>query len=181
MNSYDDAKYGVISRTWMGRPLTKGGDAAAAIAIAGSATTANRIVGYTPKGPMVVEKVGVQVVATLASSVNATGSVLRQRVPFEFYKGTSSTLRQTMIGSCHIIIGDGGRTALYGIASQLGSSLASQEVEAGKLITVYQATANSDNGSAAVAIGTVVRTGSVAFFIDTRPKYDSSKWNPTSA
>lgn len=180
MTRYDDARFGVISRKWFGRPLTKGGDAASGIAISGTATTKTVVKGYYPKGPIVVEKIGVQAVATLASAANATGSVLRQRVPIEFYKGTSSTPRQTMIGSCHAIIGDGGRTALWGIASQEGGSLASQEVEAGKAIAIFMATANSDNGSAAAGVGTVVRTGTLAYFMDYRPKYDPAKWEPTS-
>ncbi len=177
-NAYDEGKYGMIQRTWFGRPLTKGGDAAAAIAISGSATTKNVVTGYYPKGPIVIEKFGVQVVATLASAANATGSVKRQRVPFELYKGASGA-RTTLLGTCHVVCGDGGRTALYGIASQAGSSLSSQEVEAGSGLTIYMATANSDNGTAMSAIGTVVRAGSLAYFIDFRPKF-SSKWDTTS-
>jgi len=180
MAKYDDGKFGMIQRRWFGRPLTKGGEAATGIAISGSATTKTILKGYAPKGPIVVEKVGIQVIATLASAANATGSVDRQRVPIEFYKGTSSTPRQTMVGSCHAILGDTGRTALFGVASCEGSDLASQEVEAGKLISIFMATANSDNGTAAGAVGTVVRTGTLAYFMDYRPKFDSTKWDATS-
>lgn len=179
MGFYEDGKFGVIERKWFGRPLTRGGDAAAGIAIAGSATTKTVVKLYPPKGPIDIEKIGVQVIATLASAANATGSVKRQRLPIEFYKGTTSTPRQTLLGSVNVVMGDGGRTSLWGIASLAGSSLASREVEAGKFITIYLATANSDNGTAAGAIGTVVRTGTLAYFMDFTPKYDNSKWRNT--
>jgi hypothetical protein len=126
-----------------------------------------------------MEKVGIQVIATVSSADNATGCVKRQRIPVEFYKGTTSTPRQTLLGSVHVVLGDTGRTALWGIASQAGTSLSSQEVEAGKRITIFLATANSDNGTAAGAAGTVAGGGTLAYFIDFRPKFHQSKWDDT--
>lgn len=178
--SYEHGKYGMIERKWFGRPLTKGGDAAAGIVIAGSGTTSTKVKLFLPKGPINVEKVGVQVVATLASAANATGSVNNQRMPIRFYKGTPSTPRQTLLGSVHVVMGDGGRTALWGIASLTGTNLASQEVEAGKYITIYQATANSDNGTVNAVIATHIRTGTLAYFMDYRPKDNlGGKWDGT--
>jgi len=174
--SYDHGKYGVIERKWFGRPLTKGGDAAAGIAVIASGTTKTILKGFPFKGPIKVRKVGVQVIATLSTADNATGSVKKQRAPFEFYKGTSSTPRQTLLGTCHVVLGAGGRTALFGIASQNESSLSSQEVEAGKFLTIYQATANSDNGTVQSVIGTVFNGGTLAYFVDFSPKYDDDKW-----
>ena len=176
MGFYEDSKYAVIRRKWFGRPLTRGGDAAAGIALTASGTTKTVITQYLPKGPINVEKVGVQVIATLSSADNSTGSVKRQVQPVKFYKGTTSTPRQTLIGNVSVTLGDGSRTALWAIASQGGSSLSSQEVEAGKKITVFLATPTSDNGTAAGATGTVFGGGTLSYFIDYSPKFDQSKW-----
>ena len=100
MTFYADGKFGVINRKWFGRPLTKGGDAASGIAVAGSGTTATKVKLYLPKGPIHMEKVGVQVIATLASAANATGSVNNQRLPIKFYKGTTSTLETNAAWIC---------------------------------------------------------------------------------
>lgn len=180
MSFYSDQKFGVIQRRWFGRPLTKGGEAAAAVAIIASGTTKTVMTKFYPKGPIKIEKVGCQVVATLASADNATGSVKRQRIQVKFYKGTNSTPRTTLIGSCHAICGAGGRTALMGIASQMGANLASPEVEAGKCLTIYLASANSDKGTVMTAIGTVAGGGTLAYFIDFRSHFDTTaKWEAT--
>ena len=176
--AYDDGKYGVIQRHWFGRPLTKGGDAAAGIAISGTATSQNPVKRWYPKGPIQVEKIGAQVIATLASAANATGSATRARVMIKFYKSTSSTLRNTNIGSCHVVLGDTGRTALWGIASLSGSNLASQHIEAGNAITIHLGSGHNSSGDVPAAIGTLVRTGTLAYFIDYRPKFDGgAKWD----
>lgn len=182
MTFYADGKFGVINRKWFGRTLKLGGSVAnGGIAVAGSGTTAEKVKLFLPKGPIHMEKIGVQVIATLASAANATGSVNNQRLPIEFYKGTTSTPRQTLLGSVHVVMGAGGRTALWEIASLMGTNLASQEVEAGKYITIYQATANSDNGTVNAVIGTHARLGTLAYFMDYRAKSDpvNGKWTTT--
>ena len=174
MSTYSDAKYGVIERTWFGLPRKYGGHCASGFTIA-SGTTESVVTRWYPKGPIDIKKVGVQVVATLASAANATGSVDRQRLPIEFYKSSSGgTARTTLLGSVHVVMGAGGRTARYGIASD--PTPASSEVEAGRFISIYLASANSDNGTAMGAIGTVLRTGTLAMFIDWVRKYDTN-WN----
>ena len=83
------------------------------------------------------------------------------------------------MGSVHAILGDTGRTALWGVASVEGAALASQEVEAGKVLNIFLATPNSDNGTAMTVIGTIAGGGTLAYFIDFRPKFDQSKWEAT--
>jgi hypothetical protein len=166
---YDDSKYGVIERTWFGLTRKLGGACASGFTL-GSGTTEEVVTRFYPKGPIEVTKVGVMALATLASAANATGSVDRQRLPVHFYKSNATgTKKSTLIASTHVIMGDGGRTARYGIASN--QAPASAEVEAGRYITIYLASANSDNGSAMGDIGTVLRTGTLAMFIDWKRRY----------
>jgi hypothetical protein len=172
-NFYDDAKFGVIERTWFGLPRKYGGHCASGFTI-GTGTTEAVVARWYPKGPIDIVKTGAFVVATLASAANATGSVTRQRLPIEFYKGDGGTTRNTLMASTHLIMGDGGRTARFGFASD--ESPASSEVEAGGYISIYLATANSDNGTVEGAIGTVLRTGTFAVFIDWVRKY-GSQWD----
>jgi len=176
---YDDAKYGVINRMWIGRTPKLGGTSSAAVALIASGTTKTVMTQFLPRGPINIEKFGIQVVATLSSADNSTGCVKRQRQPVELWKGTTSTPRTTLMGSVHAILGDTGRTALWGVASVEGAALASQEVEAGKVLNIFLATPNSDNGTAMTVIGTIAGGGTLAYFIDFRPKFDQSKWEAT--
>lgn len=169
---YSDDKYGVVERKWFGLTRKLGGETASGFTI-GSGTTETFVHRWYPKGPVKVVKCGAMVLATLASAANSTGSVDRQRLPIEFYKSSDAgTARSTLLGSTHVIMGDGGRTAQYGIASDIDP--ASYEVEAGRFISIYAASANSDNGTAMGAIGTVLRTGTLAMFIDWKRQYDSN-------
>jgi len=174
-NTYDDAKFGVIERTWFGLPRKYGGECASGFTIA-SGTTESVVARWYPKGPIAVKKMGAFVCATLASADNGTGSVKRQRIPVEFYKSNSSgTARSTMLGSTHVICGAGGRTARFGIASDITPS--SAEIEAGRFVTIFLATPNSDDGTVAAAVGTILGGGTLSFFIDWVRKYDTStKW-----
>src|SRR5690349_20476510 len=61
--SYDDSKYGVIERVWLGLPKTWGGGAAAGFTY--NETQGLLVKRWQPKGPIVVQKIGVQTLATL--------------------------------------------------------------------------------------------------------------------
>ena len=169
---YDDSKYGVIERTWFGLPRRYGGECASGFTIA-SGTTETVVLRYYPKGPIEIVKAGAFVLATVSSADNSTGCVDRQRLPVEFWKSNASgTARSTLLASTHVVLGDTGRTARFGFASN--ESPASAEVEAGRFITVFLATPNSDNGTAAGADGTIMGGGTLAFFIDWKRRYGNN-------
>ena len=182
-NFYDAAKYHNITRTWFGLTTKMGGQASASIApLTGSATTATLVTRWYPRGPIKVLKVGYLNVATASAAANATGATSRARIPIEFYKSNSSgTARSTLLGSDAITIAPVAITQcpLWSIGSKAGSGLSSQEVEAGRFITIFAATAEDSEGDAAAARGTTMISGSFAFFVDWVPKYDPSneKWN----
>lgn len=172
--SYNDDAFNVIERKWFGLTQKHGGDVAAGFTIA-SGSAAVSVTRWYPKSPITIMKVGAYVLATLASAANATGSVDRVRVPIHVEKSSANgTTRTTLLGSTRVIAGDTGRTARFGIASREKSALASREVEAGRFITLRIATAHSHNGTAAGAVGTVLRTGTLAYFIDWKRKYSST-------
>ena len=180
-NAYDAAKFHVITRTWFGLTTKMGGQASAAIApVTGSATTETLVTRWYPRGPIDVLKVGYLCVATASAAANATGASDRARVPIEFYKSNAAgTARSTLIASKDILLHPVANTvtALWSIASQ--PTIASAEVEAGRFITIFAATAQSNAGTAAAAQGTTMVSGSFGFFIDWVPHYDPSneRWD----
>lgn len=77
---YDDERYGVIERVWLGLPKTWGGGAAAGITF--NETQSTPIKRFYPRGPVQVLKLGVQTLATLGKgeqlfnlTVDGTSSV----------------------------------------------------------------------------------------------------------
>lgn len=180
-NAYDAAKFHNIQRTRFGFTNKMGGQASAAIApLTGSASTETLVNRWYPKGPIKILKVGYQCVATASAAANATGASDRARIPIEFYKSNAAgTARSTLIASKDILIHPVANTLtpLWSIASK--AVIASAEVEAGRFITVFAATAQSNAGTAAAAIGTTMVSGSFGFFIDWIPHYDpaNEKWN----
>ena len=182
-NTYDAAKFHNIKRTWFGLTTKMGGQASSSIApLSGTATTETLVTRWYPKGPIKVVKVGYRNVATASAAANATGATSRAVIPIEFYKSSAAgAARATLLGSAHITIAPVAITQcpLWSVGSLEGSSLASQEVEAGRFVTVFAATAQDAEGDAAAAGGTTMVSGSFAFFIDWVPKYDPSneKWD----
>jgi hypothetical protein len=174
---YDDARYGVVERTWFGLRRSLGGDAASVFMNSGSGTIENVVKRWYPKGPIDVIKMGVMVVATLASSgANATGLLKRAKRPVKFYKsGGGGTAKTTLLGSLHLTAVTSGRQARYAIASD--PTPASSEVEAGRFITITLATPNANDGTAA-GVGSI-GNGSYAFFIDWVRKFgqETQKWD----
>jgi hypothetical protein len=171
--SYNDDAFNVIERSWFGLPRKYGGQTASGFTI-GSGTAEVSVLRWYPKTPCTVMKVGAFVLATVASAVSATGSVDRARVPIIFEKSSANgTTRTTVLGSCNVVIGDTGRTARFGIASREKDALASREVEAGRFISIRIATANSHNGTKSGVIGTIMQTGTLAYFIDWKRKFSA--------
>jgi len=165
--SYANDKFSVITRTWFGRTNKHGGGYTAPFTF-GSATTADKVARWYPKGPIKVLKIGHQILATL--STPATGGAI-DAVPYRMYKSSAAAAaKDTLIASNAVKADDTDREALYNIGSK--ETIASAEVESGRFITVR--TASPVTGDATAGDGTV--GGSVAFFIDWIPKY-STKWD----
>ena len=179
-NAYDASKFHNVQRTWFGGSTKVGGGVVPYTPVSGSATSETIVNRYYPKGPIKVLKVGYQCVATASAAANATGASDRARIPIEFYKSSAAGVaRTTLIASDAIKIHPVANTLtpLWSIGSK--ETIASEEVEANRFITIFAATAESNAGTAAAAVGTTLVSGSFAFFIDWVPKYDpsSEKWN----
>jgi hypothetical protein len=168
-NFYDDSKFGVVRREWFGLPKAHGG--ASVPYTIGSATAVTHLARWYPKGPVEILKVGAYVTTALATAANATGSSLRERIPFRIYKSNAAgASMSTLLASFHIVSGDSDRLARYGIASK--ETMASAVIEQKRYVTIRSGSAVSDSGSEHAAAGTVLDSGSFAFFIDWRPKQD---------
>lgn len=179
-NFYDDSKYGVVTRKWFGLTKKHGGDCADGYTFTGSGSTVTHLARWYPKGPIKVTKLGFMVLATLATTGNATRAVLTTKHQVKFYHGAAAA-RTTLIGTTHIQVGDASttahaRTALYGIGSNESPTVANQTIAAGNALKIYVATPTSDDGTAAAAVGTLSSLGTVAFFIDYIPSY-GSQWD----
>lgn len=167
--SYSNDKYSVVNRTWFGLTKKHGGEAASGYTI-GSATTADQLARWYPKGPLKVLKVGHRVLATLSTPATA-GAI--DMAPYRIYKSSSSgTAKTTLIASNAIVADDTNIEALYAVGSK--ETIASEEVEAGRFLTIR--TASPTTGAGTTGDGTI--GGTVAFFIDWVPKYSTSgKWD----
>lgn len=172
---YDSAAFHVVERIYWGLTRKHGGDASAGISQAGSGTSTTPVTRFYPKGPIDIVSFGVRVLATLATAANATGATARSRIPFRLYKSTANgTAKGTVMATFHLQVGDASptahpRLALYGVASDF--SLASNEVERGRYLTVFTGTPSSDKGTLPAAPGTMLRTGTYALFMDYARKY----------
>lgn len=60
---YDDAKFGVIERVWFGLTTKHGGQAGSPLTF--NETEANKVTRWYPKGPIVIKKFGLRVLATM--------------------------------------------------------------------------------------------------------------------
>jgi hypothetical protein len=162
MGKYDDERYNVITRTWFGLSVTKGGQGGAYTF--SSATTLSHVIQWRPRGDIDILKVGYAVMATSvhAATVSAarttrfltrgaSASVVALVIP------ATSTQNQWTIGST--------------------STLTTSVCRAGEYLTVKTATPRTIRATAAGGWGTVKQStvsGSYAFFVDWKPKYGST-------
>lgn len=163
-NSYDDSKYGVVERHWIGLTKIAGGDAASGFTFGTTdATTATFVERFYPKGPITIKKIGALVLATMtqASSdlvpVRFIGRGASASKMGDFYPKSTSTA-----------------ASKWTIASRVPS--AGTHLRAGEYIHVRYATPRTDKGTAA---NTATCTGTVALFIDYVRRYTggSTKWD----
>lgn len=160
-NFYDDGKFGVISRKWFGQTKKHGGESATGYTFATTdATVISHLARHYPKGPIAIQKVGAQVLATVGG-----GGTVFDKIPVYLTKnGTRSTTYTFDIEDAD---------APYSIASV--EPTAELVIDAGSYYGFETATPQSDNGTAG---NTATVTGTVAFFVDWRPVWiENNKWD----
>jgi hypothetical protein len=172
MARYDDARFRVIHRKYFGLPKHMGGDAASPATDSGftiGSATAQTHFRWYPRGPIRVLKAGSFTLATLATP--ATNADV-EYVPVRMYKSSAGgTANSVLLFSWTLIAADTSRSVQYAISSDI--SAASEEVEAGRFITLV-------TGSPTTAAGTVDNgtvSGTLAFFLDWAPKFSPTAWD----
>lgn len=163
-NAYDDAKYGVLRRTWFGLMKAWGGSGIAEDAFTfSSATKLTHVKGWYPPGPIKIKKVGYLVMCTMVGAATNKG---RRR--FRFYtRGASASV----IGATSPATA--GTVAARTIASI--TTLTVDHCKAGEYISIDSASARTVCTTWALSTagrGTV--NGTLAFFIDWYPKYHTN-------
>jgi hypothetical protein len=159
MNSYDDAKYGVITRKFFGLTKKWGGDCATGYTFGTTdATTQNQVAKWYPRGPIKMLKAGTFILATVTNA-----SV--DRIPVRINtRGASASV------GCVFYNAKGNQAV---IAST--ETFTTRQVKAGEYVQIRTGTPQTDKGTAA---NTATTSGTVAFFIDYVPLF-SSKWAVT--
>jgi len=166
-NTYDDDKYGVITRKWFRLPIAAGGDAAAAFTswATTDATKLTMIKRHYFKGPVRLLKFGALNVAT---ATGASSDVVLARL----VKSGASDMASLRIKNTSSAV------SAYTFASIKSSDTTDfpiTHLDAGDYIGINTATPKTDKGTAA---NTASLTGSYAFFIDYVPRFDAAKWDP---
>ncbi len=161
-NFYDDSKFGVIQRQWFGLTTKWGGMVVntANLYTFGTtdATARAQLARWYPRGPIRMVKAGT---FNLATITNASVDRIPVRV---LTRGASASV------GC-LFYNAKGNPAV--IAST--TSFTVRQVKAGEYIAIRTGTPQTDKGTAA---NTATTTGTVAFFVDYVPTYDSSgKWD----
>jgi hypothetical protein len=164
---YSDAKFGVITRRWFGLSKKWGGDRLNARGASGQgcfgttdATTKTHIAKFYPRGPVKLVKAGVM---TLASVTNASVDRIPVRV---MTRGASGSL------GCLFYISN-----VPTVQAEISSTttFTAPQVRAGEYLSIKTGTPQTDKGTAA---NTATTTGTVSFFVDYVPIFDSSgKWD----
>jgi hypothetical protein len=164
---YDDGKFGVITRKWFGLTKKFGGDCADGYTL-GSATAITHLAKWYPKGPINIIKCGLRVLATLATA--ATNGSL-ERMAVRFYKSSAAgASHNTLLDSFNINVGDHADTPAINAIASGGKTLSSNEVEAGRFISIRTGTVTTAGGTEPGTNGTV--SGTLAFFVDWVPRFD---------
>jgi len=153
-NFYSDSKFGVITRQWFGLSTKLGGAAASTYTLGTTdATIRSQVARWYPRGPIKFVKFGSIVVATLVNN-----SV--DRVPVRLRtKGASASNAGVAYSA----------KTLFSIAST--TTFSPDRMEAGDYISIVTGTPQTSNGTAA---NTATTTGSLGFFLDYVPTYDST-------
>jgi hypothetical protein len=157
MNTYDDAKYGIIERKWFGLTKKLGGETAAGFTLGTTdATAVSHLARWYPKGPILLVKAGSFTLATLnGSGVDKIDARVKVR-------GASASLAASWNAFA---------SAQYSFASD--STMTAKRVKAGEYLSIRTGTPETDKGTAK---NTSTTTGTLAFFVDWVRDY-STKWD----
>lgn len=157
-NFYSDSKFGVITRKWFGLTKKLGGDCATGYTLGTTdATHVSQLARWYPRGPIKMVKFGAFVLATL---VNASV----ERVPCRIYTRGASASAGAVAYVAKTLFGFGSTT-----------TFTNDRVRAGDYISIVTGTPQTDAGTAG---NTATTTGTLAFFLDYVPTYDSTgKWD----
>lgn len=155
-NTYDDAKYGVVNRTWFGLTKKYGGETAAGFTLGTTdATAIEHVAKWFPRGPIALVKAGSFTLATLnGSGVDKIDARVKVR-------GASASLAASWNAFA---------SAAESFASDM--SLTATQVKVGEYLSVRTGTPETDKGTAK---NTSTTTGTLAFFVDWKPRFDV-KW-----
>jgi hypothetical protein len=159
-NMYDDAKYGVIRRTWFGLTPKVGGAQAAGITL-GTTSTMTPITTptrwYPDRGPVKFVKVGYRTLATIS---NASSSARPLRMLTRGASGSQACLLRP--NSC--------TQAAFSVASTTTFTVA--QCKSGEYVKFQWGTSQTIKGG--VAAGTMKKNttlGTVAIFVDWVPMF----------
>lgn len=157
-NFYEDSKFGVITRKWFGLTKKLGGDCATGYTLnTTDATTISQLARWYPRGPIKMVKMGSFVLATI---VNASVDRVPVRV---LTRGASASVGAVAYSA----------KTLFSFASSTDFTV--NQVKAGEYISIKTGTPQTSNGTAA---NTATTLGTLAFFVDYVPTFDSSgKWD----
>jgi len=164
-NFYDDSRFGVITRKWFGLTKKWGGETATGFTIytaTHGATTISHVAKWYPRGPIKMVKAGAFVMGTVAH-VSGSHPQINGRIRT---RGASASS-----GCTFVAVADA--TA---IQAAIGSTttFSVRQCKAGEYITVQTSTPTTAKGTR--VLSTV--TGTVAFFVDYIPTWDSTgKWD----
>jgi hypothetical protein len=161
-NFYDDAKFGVINRKWFGLTKKHGGDVATGYSntATNGATVVTHLARWYPRGPIKMLKVGHYTMATLTNDATDPD----QWIGKVLTRGASASV----VATWNLV----DASAPYAFGSK--STITVAQCKAGEYISIKTGTMQTDKGT---AIGGT-ETGTVAFFVDYLPDYDSTgKWD----
>lgn len=162
-NSYSDSKFGVIQRKWFGLTKKHGGDCASGYTFGTTdATKQSHLARWYPRGPIKMVKAGARVLATMTQG---SSDLVEARITT---RGASASA-----GCSFYVKSTSTAVAPYTVAST--TTFTVSQVKAGEYISIVTGTPKSDKGTAK---NTATLTGTVAFFVDYVPTFDSDgKWD----
>ncbi len=164
MGKYDDAKYGIIQRTWFGLTPKFGGETASAITkgTTGTSLSITTVKRWYPKGPIRMVKAGYRVLATVSN-----GSSANRPLKIITRGGSASAGCTVNPSSC--------TEATYAVAST--TTFTVSQVKQGEYLTFKWGTAKTIKSStpSGTAKNSTV-SGSVAIFVDWVPTF-STVWD----
>ena len=160
-NFYDDSKFGVVTRNWVGLTKKWGGATAAGFTLGTTDATAQaHIAKWYMKGPYKIVKAGSFNLATLnGSGVDRIDARIKGR-------GASASLAASW---------DAFTSSLPGVVGGSDVIITASRQNAGDYIAFRTGTPETDNGTAR---NTSTTLGSIALFVDTKPVWDEGgRWD----